>query len=1208
TAVFNGLATAIQYVNDLLTETRDEAVKAAEARLEQVERRLSAIKLDASGRPGVQPGLPFDAAARDRILADLRAERDRLREEIGKLTREGLEAETESLLSGLRQRALAAAGAVNEAIREFEQDRAKERRKADAEAERDAAEAARRRADFEIDENARAIDEMVRQAKAGQDRITAETLRALKARAEAAAKSVEDDARELERINREKEQRLEREADRFADVVAQALVDGSFDAGDILKSAIATAMSEALRDFYKDFKAQLEEVAPGLGRILGEAFAAYGIGQGLAKLLGRSDAQARNAGIGGAVGRTAGQFLPGGPALWQTIGSLLGGLLGPGQSVGPNANAGVLLADGRLGPGLAGTPYRPRADNGGDLQGIARTARSVSDTVNDILERFGGSLTSLNDQLRIGTDKDGFLVGTGAQFGSRNAEAAGAIRVATAEEAVAVAVRQLLTGRFGGTEGIPQLVRDVLDRTVNSPIQDVMAELERAEGFRDLLKPFEEIGPYAAQAREDAKSFAAARRFAAEYQQSLEEVAQAEQARAARLRGLYEDDQRRAINAATGRGYLNDAADLIRIRDTGRAEGIAVGSGTALADQRFAAEVAAFVRGAALTTEALADLDRQFGSLPGVLDVAGVSIEGLTQALEQAGRSAAEIASERAGLEQRLLQLQGDTAELRRREMEALDPSNRAIQQQIWLLEDQAAAAAEANRVASEGQGLQRRLWQLEGDTASLRAAELAELAPGNRALLERIHRLEDEAEATQRAAAVASEREGLQRQLWQLEGNTAAIRQAELATLDPSNRALLERIHRLQDEQKTAEDAARAAEALAAAQRDLVSAGGAVRAYLDRQRSGGIEQYLPPSVQLSNAAAAFQRQIALAGANDRDALASITGYADSYIQALLRVQGSGTDSQTIIRDILEDLESLPATKSFDAQQVELLGQIRDATKGAWEVLKLADLDGNSRVTWPEFDAWAGANTAAFNDLKRLTGDGNLDARTFFNKHDINGDGVLSRDELTSGAVDDLAGTGANASLGAIGQLLYAGNVDRLNIWHHGLAPQLTAVNENLGTIGRFISNFHAWMTQVWAVEAPMIDRIRHNTAETARMLGGAPAYAGGTDFHPGGWAIVGERGRELVNLPRGASVLPSADTDRLLRGQGGSAATNGNGEVLRELRRQNALLDEQNRLLRRVATAAEGTADGTEETAAALKALGVSREPVGQVRVARRA
>lgn len=36
------------------------------------------------------------------------------------------------------------------------------------------------------------------------------------------------------------------------------------------------------------------------------------------------------------------------------------------------------------------------------------------------------------------------------------------------------------------------------------------------------------------------------------------------------------------------------------------------------------------------------------------------------------------------------------------------------------------------------------------------------------------------------------------------------------------------------------------------------------------------------------------------------------------------------------------------------------------------------------------------------------------------------------------------------------------------------------------------------------------------------------PAYATGTDWHPGGLALVGERGPEVVNLPRGAQVYPN--------------------------------------------------------------------------------
>ena len=36
------------------------------------------------------------------------------------------------------------------------------------------------------------------------------------------------------------------------------------------------------------------------------------------------------------------------------------------------------------------------------------------------------------------------------------------------------------------------------------------------------------------------------------------------------------------------------------------------------------------------------------------------------------------------------------------------------------------------------------------------------------------------------------------------------------------------------------------------------------------------------------------------------------------------------------------------------------------------------------------------------------------------------------------------------------------------------------------------------------------------------------PAYANGTSFHPGGLALVGERGPELLHLPRGSAVTPN--------------------------------------------------------------------------------
>lgn len=43
------------------------------------------------------------------------------------------------------------------------------------------------------------------------------------------------------------------------------------------------------------------------------------------------------------------------------------------------------------------------------------------------------------------------------------------------------------------------------------------------------------------------------------------------------------------------------------------------------------------------------------------------------------------------------------------------------------------------------------------------------------------------------------------------------------------------------------------------------------------------------------------------------------------------------------------------------------------------------------------------------------------------------------------------------------------------------------------------------------------------------------PAFAKGTDFAPGGMALVGEEGPELVNLPRGSKVFTAAQTNKMI-------------------------------------------------------------------------
>jgi hypothetical protein len=123
-----------------------------------------------------------------------------------------------------------------------------------------------------------------------------------------------------------------------------------------------------------------------------------------------------------------------------------------------------------------------------------------------------------------------------------------------------------------------------------------------------------------------------------------------------------------------------------------------------------------------------------------------------------AAERAARVAEERRGLQETILRLQGNTNELRRRELATLDPTNRALKSLIFALEDAAARAAKAAEVARERDGLERTLLELQGNTAELRRRELAALDPANRALQQQIWALQDAEKAVNRVTDALEE------------------------------------------------------------------------------------------------------------------------------------------------------------------------------------------------------------------------------------------------------------------------------------------------------------------------------------------------------------------------------------------------------------------------------------------------------------------
>lgn len=111
---------------------------------------------------------------------------------------------------------------------------------------------------------------------------------------------------------------------------------------------------------------------------------------------------------------------------------------------------------------------------------------------------------------------------------------------------------------------------------------------------------------------------------------------------------------------------------------------------------------------------------------PTFVDVVNAQEAARQEILDAEKAAQDKITSERQSLEKQLLTATGNTAEIRRLELESLDASNRALQERIWALEDEKKAqqelAAASSGVVSEIDRLKK---SLSGSTEAQSAAAL---------------------------------------------------------------------------------------------------------------------------------------------------------------------------------------------------------------------------------------------------------------------------------------------------------------------------------------------------------------------------------------------------------------------------------------------------------------------------------------------------
>lgn len=153
-----------------------------------------------------------------------------------------------------------------------------------------------------------------------------------------------------------------------------------------------------------------------------------------------------------------------------------------------------------------------------------------------------------------------------------------------------------------------------------------------------------------------------------------------------------------------------------------------------------------------ISTDAVYGLTKAFGGLSS----AGAALSNYYQLfysdVERTADARAQLADQFGALDQAVPENKAAFRAL----VESIDMTTTAGQQlyaQLITLASPFAAVADV--VEQQAAGLQQRIWQLTGDTKAIREAELAKIDPANRAMQERVWALEDE-QAAQQAMASA--------------------------------------------------------------------------------------------------------------------------------------------------------------------------------------------------------------------------------------------------------------------------------------------------------------------------------------------------------------------------------------------------------------------------------------------------------------------
>lgn len=153
-------------------------------------------------------------------------------------------------------------------------------------------------------------------------------------------------------------------------------------------------------------------------------------------------------------------------------------------------------------------------------------------------------------------------------------------------------------------------------------------------------------------------------------------------------------------------------------------------------------------------------------------------------------------------------------------------------------------------------------------------------------------------------AADILSERQDLEKQLLELQGNTAAIREMELANLDESNRALQQQIWALQDAQEAADAAQKLKDAWSSVGDSIMDEVNRIRGITDGTGTGSFAQLQGQ----------FNAAVAAAKGGDQDAAGTLPSLSQALIQAAELAATSRQELDRVKAQTAASLESVYAS------------------------------------------------------------------------------------------------------------------------------------------------------------------------------------------------------------------------------------------------------------------------------------------------------